>query len=133
MGIWRYASMPQVAIFSAGICLDSAKFSHRDSDLSASRYRINVHTRRAKHRNRRRDKALILPTSLKNEQESRETTRPSMTAQQYLLSQAEHCRRTADDSSDPFVAEELRRLAAEFERRARQFSVGREKAPPQAA
>lgn len=42
-----------------------------------------------------------------------------MTAQQYLLSQAEHCRRTAADSSDPFVSEELKRLAAEFERRAR--------------
>lgn len=42
-----------------------------------------------------------------------------MTAQQYLLSQAEHCRRAADDAADPFVAEELRRLAADFERRAR--------------
>lgn len=41
-----------------------------------------------------------------------------MTAQQYLLSQAEHCRRTAADSADTFVAEELKRLAAEFERRA---------------
>ena len=42
-----------------------------------------------------------------------------MTAQQYLLSQAEHCRRTAADSTDPFVSEELKGLAAEFERRAR--------------
>lgn len=42
-----------------------------------------------------------------------------MTAQQYLLSQAEHCRRTAADSTDPFASEELKRLAAEFERRAR--------------
>jgi hypothetical protein len=41
-----------------------------------------------------------------------------MTAQQYLQSQAEHCRRAADDAADPFVAEELRRLAADFERRA---------------
>lgn len=41
-----------------------------------------------------------------------------MTAQQYLLNQAEHCRRTADDHVDGFVADELRRLAAEFERRA---------------
>jgi hypothetical protein len=56
-----------------------------------------------------------------------------MTAQQYLLSQAEHCRRTADDSSDSFVAEELRRLAVEFERRAHHFSNGRETATPQAA
>ncbi|HEV2630499.1 MAG TPA: hypothetical protein VGV41_17865 [Pseudolabrys sp.] len=42
-----------------------------------------------------------------------------MTATQYLQNQAEHCRRAADDAADPFVAEELRRLAAEFERRAR--------------
>jgi hypothetical protein len=42
-----------------------------------------------------------------------------MTAQQYLLSQAEHCRRTAEDSSDPFVAAELQRLAAMFEQKAR--------------
>jgi hypothetical protein len=42
-----------------------------------------------------------------------------MTAQQYLQSQAEHCRRAADDAVDAFVAEELRRLAADFERRAR--------------
>jgi hypothetical protein len=41
-----------------------------------------------------------------------------MTAQQYLLSQAEYCRRTAADTNDPFVAEELKQLAAEFERRA---------------
>jgi hypothetical protein len=46
---------------------------------------------------------------------ARETT---MTAQQYLLSQAEHCRRTATETADPFVADELKRLAAEFERRA---------------
>jgi hypothetical protein len=28
-----------------------------------------------------------------------------MTAQQYLLSQAEHCRRTAPETADPFVAD----------------------------
>jgi hypothetical protein len=49
-----------------------------------------------------------------------------MTAQQYLLSQAEHCRRTAADSADPFVARELKRLAAEFERRA---DLMRERSP----
>jgi hypothetical protein len=71
---------------------------------------------------------------LKNEQELRETERdPNMTAQQYLLSQAEHCRRTADDCNDPFVAEELRRLAVEFERRARHLSTSRDPAPSQAA
>jgi len=43
-----------------------------------------------------------------------------MTAQQYLQNQAEHCRRAAADTGDPFVAEELRRLAAEFDRRARE-------------
>lgn len=42
-----------------------------------------------------------------------------MTATQYLQNQAEHCRRAADDAADPFVADELRRLAADFERRAR--------------
>ncbi|HKO70681.1 MAG TPA: hypothetical protein VJV58_07090 [Bradyrhizobium sp.] len=47
-----------------------------------------------------------------------------MTAQQYLLSQAEHCRRTAAETSDPFVAEELKRLAAEFERRAHAVREG---------
>lgn len=39
-----------------------------------------------------------------------------MTAQQYLLSQAEHCRRTAGDTTDPVFAEELLRLAEDFER-----------------
>jgi len=41
-----------------------------------------------------------------------------MTAQQYLLSQAEHCRRSASDQADPFVAEALRKLAEDFERKA---------------
>lgn len=41
-----------------------------------------------------------------------------MTAQRYLLSQAEHCRRSADAHADPFVADALRRLADEFERKA---------------
>jgi len=41
-----------------------------------------------------------------------------MTAQQYLLSQAEHCRRTAGDTTDPFIADELLRLAETFERQA---------------
>ncbi|MGN6571669.1 MAG: hypothetical protein ACTHLO_09665 [Pseudolabrys sp.] len=43
-----------------------------------------------------------------------------MTAQQYLQSQAEHCRRTADDTPDPFAADELRRLAVDFEQRAKE-------------
>ena len=55
-----------------------------------------------------------------------------MTAQQYLLSQAEHCRRTAADTGDPFVVEELMRLAAEFERRARLSELTGD-ATPQAA
>lgn len=38
-----------------------------------------------------------------------------MTAQQYLLSQAEFCRRTASQSADPYLAEELARLAQRFE------------------
>ena len=47
------------------------------------------------------------------------TKKNAMTAQQYLLNQAEHCRRAAQDSSDAFIAEELLRLAKEFERKAR--------------
>jgi hypothetical protein len=41
-----------------------------------------------------------------------------MTSREYLLSQAEHCRRTADESADGFVAQELKRLAKEFEEKA---------------
>ena len=41
------------------------------------------------------------------------------TAQQYLLNQAEHCRRTASDCGDPEIADELRRLAKCFEEEAR--------------
>lgn len=44
---------------------------------------------------------------------------PSVTAQQYLQNQAEHCRRTAADTADPAAAEHLRGLAADFDRRAR--------------
>lgn len=47
-----------------------------------------------------------------------------MTAQRYLLSQAEYCRRSADAHDDAFVAAELRRLADEFERKANGSSVG---------
>jgi hypothetical protein len=54
-----------------------------------------------------------------------------MTATQYLQNQAEHCRRAADDAADPFVAEELRRLAAEFERRAQAEEI-RPEAPARA-
>jgi len=41
------------------------------------------------------------------------------TAKQYLLSQAEHCRRAASDCGDPEIADELRRLAKRFEEEAR--------------
>ena len=41
-----------------------------------------------------------------------------MLAQQYLLSQADYCRRKARQVVDPFVAAELIRLAALFERSA---------------
>jgi len=43
-----------------------------------------------------------------------------MTSQQYLLNQAEHCRRAAFDAADGFIAEELKNLAHEFEKMARQ-------------
>jgi hypothetical protein len=52
--------------------------------------------------------------------DKKNTQRASMTAQQYLQNQAEHCRRSAAETADPFVADELRRLALEFERRARE-------------
>jgi hypothetical protein len=42
----------------------------------------------------------------------------SMTAQQYLLSQAEFCRRAAMENADPFVVAELCRLAELFELKA---------------
>lgn len=38
-----------------------------------------------------------------------------MTSREYLLSQAEYCRRAAADCADRFVAQELKRLAHEFE------------------
>jgi hypothetical protein len=43
---------------------------------------------------------------------------PKMTSREYLLSQAEHCRRTADDIADRFIAEELKRMAQNFEAQA---------------
>ena len=46
-----------------------------------------------------------------------------MTAQQYLLNQAEHCRRAAEDAADAFVSEQLRRLAADFERKAQEQNL----------
>jgi hypothetical protein len=52
--------------------------------------------------------------------DKKNTQRASMTAQQYLQNQAEHCRRSAAETADPFVADELRRLAAEFDWRARE-------------
>lgn len=41
-----------------------------------------------------------------------------MTARQFLLSESTYCRQRAADCPDPFVAEELRRLAESFERTA---------------
>jgi hypothetical protein len=51
-----------------------------------------------------------------------------MTAQEYLLNQAEHCRRTADEIADRFVAEELKRLASAFEEQARHAGLRAEPA-----
>ncbi len=42
-----------------------------------------------------------------------------MTSRDYLLSQAEYCRRAAADTADRFVAQELKSLAHEFEAMAR--------------
>ena len=50
-----------------------------------------------------------------------------MTSREYLLSQAEHCRRIAAESADRFIADELKHLAREFEDKAQQALRG---APP---
>lgn len=41
-----------------------------------------------------------------------------MTAKQFLLRESTYCRRRAASCADPFLAEELRRLAERFERTA---------------
>jgi hypothetical protein len=41
-----------------------------------------------------------------------------MTAKQYLLNEGEYCRWRAARCADPFIAEQLRRLAERFERTA---------------
>jgi hypothetical protein len=38
-----------------------------------------------------------------------------MTARQFLLSESHYCRKRAADCADPFIAQELRRLAEKFE------------------
>jgi hypothetical protein len=52
-----------------------------------------------------------------------ESNQKAMTAQQYLLSQAEFYRRAAIGSADPFVVEELCRLAEWFELKARSLNA----------
>jgi len=42
-----------------------------------------------------------------------------MNAIQFLLSESTYCRRRAAGCGDPYIAEELRRLAEQFERTAR--------------
>ncbi len=56
-----------------------------------------------------------------------------MTSQQFLLSQAEHCRRAAGETADPFIVEELLRLADTFEREAREGHPGASAAAQPAA
>jgi hypothetical protein len=41
-----------------------------------------------------------------------------MTARQILLSESSYCRERAAGCADPYIAEELRRLAEQFERTA---------------
>jgi hypothetical protein len=65
------------------------------------------------------DRRVEMRAATATNKKTREDVHSAMTATQYLKSQAEHCRRAAEDAADPFVADELRRLAAEFERRAR--------------
>lgn len=47
-----------------------------------------------------------------------------MTAEQYLLSEAEFCRRVASQSPDPYLAGELSRLARQFEANAQRHAHG---------
>lgn len=42
----------------------------------------------------------------------------AMTARQFLLSESSYCRKRAADCTDRYIAEELRRLAEQFERTA---------------
>jgi hypothetical protein len=49
-----------------------------------------------------------------------------MTSQQYLLDQAEHCRKKAQGIVDRFIAAELERLATDFEAKA-QLARGRDR------
>jgi hypothetical protein len=51
-----------------------------------------------------------------------------MTAKQFLLSESRYCRRRAANCANPFLAEELRRLADCFERTA--DTAEAEKTPP---
>jgi hypothetical protein len=46
-----------------------------------------------------------------------------MTARQFLLSESTYCRQRAANCPDPFLAEELRRLAECFERTAEAAQV----------
>jgi len=48
-----------------------------------------------------------------------------MTARQFLLSESSYCRQRAADCTDPFLAEELRRLADSFERTAQAIQFGK--------
>ena len=41
-----------------------------------------------------------------------------MTARQFLLNESSYCRELAAGCADPYIAEELRRLAEQFERTA---------------
>jgi hypothetical protein len=47
-----------------------------------------------------------------------------MTARQFLLSESSYCRRRAERCPDPFLAEELRRLAECFEQTANAVRSG---------
>ena len=58
--------------------------------------------------------------ALRSAPNARRARAPAVTAQQYLQSQAELCRRTADDTADPLAAEDLRRRAVDLDRRAQE-------------
>jgi len=54
-----------------------------------------------------------------------------MTARQFLLSESNYCRQRATACPDPFIAEELRRLAECFEQTAEAAQSAFKDEPPQ--
>ena|SRR5262245_49030209 len=77
-----------------------------------SRSSASAHTGTAAQELERRTRKRVVCalTAIKNED--------TMTARQFLLTESTYCRERAAGCADRFIAEELRRLAEEFERTA---------------